>query len=209
MALSCLIARSRVGTYTVRSGTDKGKHFNVADPAVRKAAYPDLFADELDALQNDRWQAQSTTTIDPTLAAADKFDAVRAVERVATGDTAQTDELGRRAAVEARQIIDGYIRDRNKDLADIATDAKVVVVPARPAYNTGHVFHPAVKEQLRGMTARERKLVASVSEQTGRIDKAIAEMNSGFGVPAAFTDLHPPATDLNRLANRLLTKYPG
>ena len=209
MAMSCLIARSRNGVYTVRGVNNHGKQYNVVHPAVCKAAYPDLFADELDALQNDRWQAQCTTTIDPALAAADKFDAVRAVERVATGNTAQTDQFGGKAATDARQIIDSYITDRNADLTDIASDAKVVVVQAAPAHKVGRRQFGAVRQQLRGLTVAQRKLVTGVRDETAKIDAAVAKMNGGFGTPDAFTNLHKPVAELNRWAERLLAKYPG
>lgn len=208
MALSCFVIRSRNGVYTVRSGNNKGKQYNVVDPAVRKDGYADLFVDELDALQNDRWQAQCTSTIDPALAAADKFVAVRALERVASGNTTQTDDLGRQAAAEARSIIDGYINEQNGDLADIDNDAKTVIVAAQRAVATGHVRHPAIRQVLRGLTPDERKQVTAVAAATAKIGAAVVKMNAGFGVPEAFTNLHKPARDLNRLANRLLTQYP-
>ena len=208
MALACLIERSPRGTYAVRSGSDVDKAFDVCDPAARQAAYPYLLADEIDALKEDKLQADSGTSLKPLLASAAKFVGVRAVERVATGETAQTDGLAHQAATVARQLIDAWLHDRDGDLNRAAADAAVVVVRGHPAFVQGRVRHQAQKQVLAGLNRANRALVTTIFNDAGAIDGAVSHLNAAFAVPEAFTGVHEPAVRLKRQAEALLRKYP-
>ena len=209
LALGRLIARSPGGTYTARGGTDRGKKYNIVDVDARQAAYPALFVDEMEALKADKWAANAAAKIGPVLAAADKFEAVRAVEKVATGGTTDTDKLAQQESRVARKLIDQWIKDRNADMKAFAKDANKVLIQAKAANVQGHVKQGAQKEVKQGLTQGQRTTVKMIAAETAAIDAAVAKMDAGFAVPEAFDGLHEPAMDLNRWANGMLTKFPG
>ena len=209
LAMSRLIDRSKAGVYTTRNGGNRGKRFTVADPDQRTAAYADLFADEVAAVQSGQEQAKAKRTIDSVLTAADNFKALRAMDRIVNHSTAVTDPLSLAAAKDADALIETWMRDQNGDLDVVAADAATVVRPGKAAWNGGHVQHQAVKQVLNGLTNVNRRKVRMVADTTAGMDAAVERMDNGFARPGVLAGIHATAAALNRRANALLNKYPA
>jgi hypothetical protein len=204
-ALATLLEKSSAWNYTPKTGAVK-KPIPILDRTLRKAAFDALFADEFTPLENKVKAAANAKSLGPIVEAARLAGAIRAVERVSTGENKKTEAIVDALTKQSLKLLDDAVTDMAAKTQKIHDSANRVVTETVNMTDSQGRQYQTLQSRRKGITNQERDALKGIKTEAAKIPTAAGELAAFLGSDAApFTAIGKKAETVKDTAEKTLT----
>jgi hypothetical protein len=208
LALSALVAKSPNMLYTPRNRTGPlaPKPIDILDRVTRPAAFKALFEDSLPDGKARVRNAAIAETLPPILDAARDLATLRAIEKAATDDDAQSKALVADLAKRAIILLGNSVADMNGTVETIATGANLKY--GMPVQRVDPVSGQTAMDQIsrrRGLLGDEPARLRSIQQACTQVIATCRELPLALDAAETFNAIAGDADAVAKKAARVLS----